>query len=126
VAASKPVVINCTGHTQTRPGHYTLACADGNSYVGHLSWAARGPAAAFGQGTYTFNDCVPDCVSGHFHSFAVLTALWRAQALPHHAGTRYFTRMTIIYSGTHRYRAGGKTYRLPGTQTFPLSPGGGA
>jgi hypothetical protein len=121
-----PVVINCAGHAQTRPGSYTLACADGNAYVSGLHWAAWGSAAAFGSGTYWFNDCVPSCVAGHGHSFTVLTALWRAKPLPGHPGERYFTRLTLIFTASHSYRAGGRVHHLPGTQTLPLSAGGGA
>jgi len=72
------------------------------------------------------NDCVPSCVAGHGHSLAVLVALWRAEARPGHPGQRYFTRLTVIYTGAHSYRAGGKVYHLPGAQTFPLNTGGGA
>jgi hypothetical protein len=124
-AAASPVVVSCAGKNQTRPSQFVLACGDGNAGLTHLSWAAWGTSAAFGHGTYEFNDCVPYCAAGHGHHFAVLTALWRPEALPGHAGTRYFTRLTIIYTGRHRYTAGGKTYRLPGTQTFTLYSAGG-
>lgn len=124
--SSLPVVINCLGHAQTRPRQYILACADGNSYLAGLHWAAWGSTAAFASGTDTFNDCVPTCVAGHFHSFPVLVTLWHAQPLPHKASVRYFGRVTIIYTGSRSYRAGGKVYHLPQTQTYPLSASGGA
>jgi hypothetical protein len=41
------------------------------------------------------------------HRLPVLVALWRAEPLPGHAGQRYFTRLTIIYTGNRSYRAGG-------------------
>jgi hypothetical protein len=50
----------------------------------------------------------------------------RAQAWPDHAGGRYFTRMTIIHTGSHSYRAGGTLHTLPETVTYLLSPFGGA
>jgi len=56
----------------------------------------------------------------------VLAALWRAETRPAHGGERYFTRLTIIYIGVRSYRAGGKTYHLPQTATYPLSAFGGA
>src|SRR5580693_8963844 len=58
-AADVPVVVDCAEHTQTRPGQYTLACADGNADLAKLHWATWGPSAAFANGISTFNDCVP-------------------------------------------------------------------
>jgi len=127
VAASRlPVVVNCAMHAQTKPGSYILACADGNSGLARLTWASWGTSAAFGSGTYTFNDCVPSCVAGHSHSFPALVALWGAKPWPGHAGQQYFTMLTVIFTGTRTYRAGGHEHRLPQTETFPLSPHGGA
>jgi len=125
-ASSVPVVVNCSMHGRIRPGQYVLACADGNSFLAKLHWQAWGSSSAFAEGVSTFNDCIPNCVSGHFHSFPALAALWRARQWPGHAGQRYFTRVTIIYTGTRSYRAGGKTHHLPVTTTEPLSAGGGA
>jgi hypothetical protein len=126
-AAHGTVVINCARHAQTRPGRYILTCADANSYLARLRWAAWRPSRAFGDGVSTFNDCVPDCAAGDFHSFRALVALWRAEPRPGpgHAGERYFSRLTIIYTGRRGYRAGGKRYHLPLTVTEPLSPAGG-
>jgi len=76
-------------------------------------------------GISTFNDCVPSCADGRFHSFPVLAALWRAEPRPGHAGQRYFTRLTIIYTGNRSYRAGGTLHRVPLTETLPLSAAGG-
>jgi hypothetical protein len=125
-SVSLPVVVDCAVQGQTRPGRYDLACADGGGYLSGLHWASWGPAAAFADGFSTVNDCVPSCAGGHGHSFGVLVALWRAQTRPGHAGQRYFTRLTIIYTGSHSYRAGGTTHQLPATATYPLSPFGGA
>lgn len=124
--ASVPVLIDCAVHAQTRPGQYTLACANGGAYLAGLHWETWGSAAAFADGISTFNDCVPNCVAGHGHSFPVLVALWRTEPLPGHAGERYFTRLTIIYTGNRTYHAGGNLYHLPVTATDPLSPYGGA
>jgi hypothetical protein len=126
VAASLPVVVNCAAHAQTRPGQYILACGNGGAYLARLNWASWGPAAAFAEGISTINDCVPNCVAGHGHSFPVLVALWRAEPLPGHAGQRYFTQLTLIYTGSRSYHAGGKQYSLPATATYPLSASGGA
>ena len=124
--ASIPVVVNCSMKTQVRPGSYTLACADGNAYVGSLNWSAWGPSSALATGTSSFNDCTPNCLSGHGHTFPALVVLWGVKPLPGHAGVRYFTEMTIIYTGNRSYTADGKRVTLPQTQTDPLSNFGGA
>jgi hypothetical protein len=124
--ASAPVVVNCATHAQTRPGTYILACGDGNGYVNGLHWASWGSSAAFATGSYVFNTCTPSCVAGHFVSRPALAALWRAEPWTGHAGQRYFTRLTVILTGSTSYTAGGKTYHLPATETFPLSSFGGA
>jgi hypothetical protein len=125
-AASAPVVIDCAGHAQTKPRMYILACADAGAFISAMSWANWGSAAAFGSGTYDIKVCVPSCVAGHLATFPALAALWRAESLPGHAGVRYFTRMTLIFTGNRAYKAGSKTNHLPATLTFPLSASGGA
>lgn len=124
-ASGVPVVVNCAMHAQTQPGQYILACADGNAYVAGLHWAAWGSSAAFATGSEAFNDCIPNCLAGHFLSFPVLVAAWRAEPWPGHAGVRYFTQMTLIYTGSLSYTVDGKVYHLPSTTTFPLSAYGG-
>ena len=59
-------------------------------------------------------------------SFPALVALWGTEPLPGHGGERYFTRLTLIYTGNRTYRVGNKLYSLPPTATYPLSPDGGA
>jgi len=125
-ATSVPVVVTCAMKAQTRPREYVLACGDGNAYLDGLSWAAWGSSSAFAEGAFTLNDCVPYCAAGHFHSFPALVALWGAEPRPGHAGQRYFTHMTVIFTGNHSFRAGGKLYQLPATLSYPLSALGGA
>ena len=121
-----PVVVSCGMKTQVRPGSYTLACADGNVYVSALNWTAWGSSSALASGTYAFNDCTPNCLSGHGHTLPALVVLWGAQPLPGHAGVRYFTEMTVIFTGNRSYTAGGKAYKEPQTLTVPLLQYGGA
>jgi hypothetical protein len=125
-AAGVPVVVSCAMKTQVRPGSFTLACADGNAYVSGLSWSAWGSSSALASGNYAFNDCTPNCLSGHSHTFGGLIVLWGAKSLPGHAGVSYFTEMTIILTGNRSYTAGGKKVTESQTQTIPLSNFGGA
>jgi hypothetical protein len=124
--ATVPVVVDCAMQPQVRPRQYILACGDANAYLTGLHWAAWGSASAFVAGISTFNDCTPTCKAGHFLRFPMLAALWRAEPLTGHAGQRYFTRLTIIYTGNRAYRERGKLYHLPVTVTYPLSAFGGA
>ena len=121
-----PVVVNCQQKTQVRPGSIILACADGNAYTGSLGWSAWNSSSALASGTYNFNDCTPNCISGHGHTFPALIVLWGARALPGHVEVRYFSEMTTIFTGNRSYTAGGKKYRLSQTMTIPLSNFGGA
>jgi hypothetical protein len=117
------VMFNCGGQAQIRPGQYDVTCTVGVSLAA-LRWATWGSSAALASGSYAFDDCVPNCVGGHGHTVSALAVLWDVQPLPGHAAERYFTRLTIIYTGNRSYRAGGKLYQLPQTLTIPLSQHG--
>jgi hypothetical protein len=125
-ATATTVVVGCGQQNQVRPGTFVLACGDGNASLDALNWSAWGSSSALASGVSGFNDCTPNCLSGHAHTFPALIVLWGAKALPGHAGVRYFTEMTIIYTGNRSYTAGGKKYTVPQTQTDPLSSFGGA
>jgi hypothetical protein len=120
-----PVVIACINTTQIRPGEYILPCGDGTAYLYHLNWSAWTSSSALASGIYSFDDCTPSCAGGHGHSFGVLAVFWDVQPWPGHAGVRYFTRLTIIFTGHRSYTVGGKAYQEPQTLTIPLSPLGG-
>src|SRR5260221_7360871 len=125
-SASVPVIVNCAMHGQVRPREYTLPCADQKSVLTGLTWAAWGSSSAFAAaGINTFDDCIPSCAAGHYHSFPGLAALWRAEPWPGRPAQRYFTRLTLIYTGPRSYRAGGRLHVIPVTVTYPLSPAGG-
>jgi hypothetical protein len=64
-------------------------------------------------------------VGGHGHSFPVLVRLWRAEPLPGHPGKRYFTRLTMVDTGSRTYTVNGKVYTIPLTTTDDLSSSGG-
>jgi hypothetical protein len=124
--ASVPVVITCALQPQVRPSRYVLACGDAGALIIRLNWASWGSSAAFAAGTYSLNSCTPTCMARHFVNFPMLAALWRAVPRPGHAGKRYFSRLTLIFTGNRAYRSQGKLLHLPPTLTFPLSASGGA
>ncbi len=121
-----PVVVVCFNKTQIRPGSYLLACGDGSAYLEHLSWADWASSSALASGTLLFNNCTPDCADGRGIALPVLAVLWDAQPWPGHAGVRYFTRLTMIFTGNRSYTADGKTYQEPQTLTYPMFQDGGA
>ncbi len=116
-AANAPVVVDCAVHGQVRPGQYILACGDGGGYLSGLHWAAWGSSEAFADGTFTINNG---------DNFPVLADLWRAEPRPGHAGQRYFTRLTLVFTGNRTYTEGGGVHAFPQTLTYPLSSFGGA
>jgi hypothetical protein len=117
------VVINCAGHSQVRPGSFTLACADGNNALSGLSWTSWGPRLASGYGTQVQNDCIPYCAAGHFHRYPVLVVLWGTAALKGHPGTLRYTEMTLIYTGARpQVYNGHRWVKGPGTVTTRLWP----
>jgi len=71
-----PVVVTCTGAAAIRPEVYVLACADASAYWKGVTWATWAHTAA-GRGTFVINDCKPDCVDGHLHSYAMTVLLNR-------------------------------------------------
>jgi hypothetical protein len=125
-ATVTPVIVGCGAIGQRRPGQYALTCAGTGAGLAGLQWASWGTSAAFAAGSIAINDCVPTCVGGTGHTFPVLVALWRTEPRPGRPGKSYFTRMTVIYTGSHSYSAGGKLVNLPATVTSTLSPDGGA
>ena len=125
-AASLPVVINCGMKHQVKPASYVLACGDGGAFITNMRWATWGGQAAFGSGTDSLRVCIPNCAAGKTVTFPILAALWRVNPLPGHRSVRYFTRLTLIYTGNRTYKAGGKTFHQPQTVTDPLSALGGA
>ncbi|HWF81241.1 MAG TPA: hypothetical protein VN695_11715 [Streptosporangiaceae bacterium] len=125
-ATSLPVVIDCAMKHHVKPSGYILACGDGSAFLARIHWAAWGGQAAFGNGTESLRICKPNCAEGKTVTFPVLIALWRVQPLPGHRSVRYFTRVTLIYTGNRTYKVGGKKFRQPQTVTDPLSNFGGA
>jgi hypothetical protein len=119
VASSSPVLVGCTGKPQVHPAALTLACDDGNAYLSGVRWASWGPSAT-ATGTWRINDCVPNCAAGTFHGFPAAVRLWRPEPLPHHAGTAYYSRITIVLPDRHCYTAAGRPGCYPASYTGPL------
>jgi hypothetical protein len=119
--AGVPKAYNCL-HAQVRPASFTLACADGNSYLAHLSWSSWTANSARGTGTQMINDCRPYCAAGKFRGYPADVTFWRSEPVPNHPGQRYFSRVTLRYPGARPpVSSGGKQVNGPATWTGALS-----
>lgn len=121
-AASGPVLVTCTNKQKREPASFVLACADYNSELIRLDWQSWGATSAQATGTWHVNDCVPNCALGTFINYPALAVAWRPEPLPKHAGTQYFTRLTVLLPGKHCFTAGGKKTCYPTTATTDLWP----
>ncbi len=103
-------IYTCGGRAFLAPRAYVIACADANDVLVFMHWQAWGFATAFGHGWEAINNCAPTCARGHFIRYPVTVVLWgRNRGLR----PRYFTRMTIIYTGR-------RPRRFPVTRTLRL------
>jgi hypothetical protein len=114
--SSQVVAVACSGHGQVRPASFdNFGCMPSQEFLAKLSWTSWN-SVAFGQGTLNVNSCVPDCAKGKFIKYPVLTVLWRARPWPGHAGQRYFSRLTQIFTGKHpAHHPAAQTMTLPAT-----------
>jgi hypothetical protein len=116
--SEQTVVVNCQGRPQVRPGSLTLACADDNDYLTHLTWSKWAPGQAQATGIQEENDCLPYCAAGHFHGYRVDVTFRGSAALRGAPGRLRYTSVTVRYSG-HRPDIDG--HRAPASFTMPLA-----
>ena len=109
-------LLPCVGGPVERPREVVLACADGNSYVDHLSWVRWSGQLAVGHGTLEQNDCTPDCAAGKFYAYPATISFSDVQ--PTHYGL-LFTRYRLVSSqpvrptGRHSFSESLETSPLP-------------
>ncbi len=58
---------NCTSPS-VEPAEIVLTCADSGEVLTGLHWTNWTATSASAVGTLVYNDCIPDCASGHHHS----------------------------------------------------------
>jgi hypothetical protein len=93
-AAKDPVrVIAACSTTAYRPQSYVITCADAGIQLNKAQYQWWTRKTAHGSGVYTFNDCMPSCVAGTFHSQAAAFTLYRVVRTAKHG--RLFTRIEI-------------------------------
>ena len=118
--SERMVVVDCQGRPQARPGSYTLACGDGNSYLTRLSWMSWTPRLASATGVQEQNDCIPYCAAGHFHGYPVDVIFWGSAALHGDPGTLRYTTVTLLYPGIRPNIYNGHRW-VPGPDTFTMT-----
>lgn len=97
--SEQTVAVNCQGRAQVRPSTFTLACADANDSLAHLSWASWSPGMASATGVQEENDCVPDCAAGHVRGYPVDVVFWGTGTVHGQPGSQRYTEVTLLYPG---------------------------
>ena len=80
-AGGARVVGDCV-RSQVKPAQIIIYCADANGLLKNMRWSSFGGATARGSGSWSFNDCTPNCAAGHFHSYPVTLTLSRPAPCP--------------------------------------------
>jgi hypothetical protein len=117
------VVLDCSFKPRVAPSTFVLACADGGAGVQDLHWTSWTPELASGYGVFWQNDCMPDCVNGHWHYYPSLDVLWGSATVKGHPADRRYTELTVIFIGKTRppvyvLKNGKPVATYPLTQTF--------
>jgi hypothetical protein len=97
IAAMTPRVYapDCGGRPRYKPRTIIVACGDGNLSLRAISWFSWTSSTATGVGVYYWNDCIPACYRGHFHSRAgARVSLYRVTRCVSKRFTQ-FTRMRV-------------------------------
>ena len=86
---------DCGGRPHYRPKTIVVACGDGNLQLLKLRWSSWTGQTAAAVGVYHWNDCIPMCYRGHFHSRAgAKVRLYRVTRC-RSKGFLQFTRMRV-------------------------------
>lgn len=119
-ASHQVVLVQCNGAGQVKPSATGQpGCMPSNELIPKLKWASW-TRSAFATGVVAVNNCNPSssCGPSKFTRYPILVVLWKAAAWPKHAGRDYFTRMTIILSGSGKQAP----KHVPLVHTYKLLP----
>ena len=125
-ATSRTVLFDCAHHGRVEPSDYILTCADAGSVLDHLVWSSWTAQQAVATGVHELNNCTPNCAQGKFIHYPAAVTLWRSEPASGQPGERYFTRITVRYTGARppAYTSNGQLVRHPAEWTEPLGPFG--
>ena len=121
-AAASTVWFDCLGYGQVKPVSYILTCADAGSVLDHLVWTSWTTQQAVATGVHELNNAVPNRAEGKFINYPAVVMLWRSEPAPGHPGERYFTRITVRYTGPRppAYTSNGQLVHHPAEWTQSL------
>lgn len=121
-ANARPVVFDCLNHPVIEPSSYVLTCADNGSFLYYLKWTSWTAGRATAAGVHELNDCTPNCAEGKFHKYPAVITFWRPESLAGHPGEKYFTRITVRYTGPRppMYMSNGQLVKNPASWTGTL------
>lgn len=95
VLASHTYLIDCEHQPVVRPASFVLTCADANSSIEPATWSVWGGPVARATGTYSENDCTPNCAAGTFHAYPVVMT---AEDLAKADGTGHYRRISLRFT----------------------------
>ena len=120
------VLVNCSGKGVTQPSSYVITCADAGIVLEGLHWTTWSSHFASSYGTFSENDCKPNCASGRFHDYSVIVTAWGGKSVKGHVSERAYAELTLTFPGSSRppvyVLAGGKVVTTyPVTQVMPAA-----
>jgi hypothetical protein len=74
ISPSQVYIWDCE-YPEQRPEAITLTCADGGMYVNQIDWSRWDESGARGTGSYSVNNCDPNCAEGIFLRASVVIQL---------------------------------------------------
>lgn len=121
-ARTLPVLFDCLNHPVVKPSSYIFTCADDGSFLYYLKWTSWTSVRATAVGVHELNDCTPNCAEGKFRKYPAVITFWRPEALAGHPGEKYFTRVTVSYTGPRppMYMSYGQLLKNPASWTEVL------
>ena len=90
-----PAVSGLVGYSGRYPRTVDFS-GDAGNIVSRITWIQWGPSQAVGYGTWTYQDCVPDCASGSQTPYPATITLSQS------AGGRY-TKLVETTAGPHGF-----------------------
>jgi hypothetical protein len=96
-AAGTRAIADCLGKPVAHPDEIVLACATANTTAYGLRWVGWGEPMAVATGHEGYNDCSPDCVSGHVRSIPIALVVSGQQRCPD--GERAYGQIVVVGNG---------------------------
>lgn len=115
-APAPSAIPDCTGKPVVRPREIVFACGDGNALARDLHWTGWGSTFAAAVGTFSANDCTPNCAAGHFHAYPVVVIARGAQTCPDGRGA--YATVTYAFIGRSPYPPSAQSAQ---NQTVPFA-----